>query len=111
MATNQQAIFVPCHECREFITHDLTNESRGMEFIPLQLFEGDSYLNWNFDMFGLDTWTCFPCSETRFDEFVENPNDPIHSCDFVHGFGRYDCKGCDKCAQWDWNYFFNSIHR
>ena len=96
-------MFIPCTECNDFITNDLTDDTppNQYEFVPLPIFEGDTFIAW----FDSHTWQCFPCSERTFDEFIEDPDNPVFQCDFVHGFGRLDCEGCDKCSKWDWHYF------
>ena len=96
-------MFIPCTECNEFITHDLTDDTPPNDygFTPLPIFEGDTYIAW-FDAY---TWQCFSCSERTFEAFTKDTENPIYACDFVNGYGRMDCKGCEKCSKWDWHYF------
>ena len=91
----KQYMFMPCVECNEFITHDLTDDtpSNQYEFIPLPIFEGDVYLAW----FDAETWNCFPCSERTYDEFIKDSQNPKWNCDFVNGRGGWDCEGCERC--------------
>ena len=111
MTQARQSMFLPCNECYTFITHDLTEESYqdGMEFIPRQIFEGDSYIQFDFDMFGEAEWTCFPCLEKIWDENKNIPysqKDEVSACDFINGQGKLDCRGCEKCNQWNWNHVY-----
>ena len=103
----RQSMFIPCKECNEFITHDLTDDTPSTEygFIPRTIFEGDEYIATLYRFFDTERWECFPCSEVTFDAFIEDSENPIYACDFVNGFGRLDCKGCEKCSKWDWRYF------
>ena len=91
----KQYMFVPCTECNELVTQDLTDDTPATEhgFTPLPIFEGDTYIAW----FDKDTWQCFPCSEKTWKEWREDGETPKWECDFVNGRGGWDCKGCDNC--------------
>lgn len=91
----KQYMFIPCTECNDFITNDLTDDTPPNQygFVPLPIFEGDTYIAW----FDTTTWQCFPCSERMWEEWREDNENPKWECDFVNGRGGWDCKGCDNC--------------